>query len=841
MRQCTRWIFVSCFLLSLCTAKLTGQSVVRGLVIDKENRQPIDVATIQLIRGKNALALNYTLTDNKGAFTLPLPQPMDSLTVSVSLLGYKTIRQTIRSGQYVVVEMEPQLFHLKEVEIHPGRVWGRQDTIHYDVTRFLSPKDRAIKDVLRKLPGIDIDDLGKISYNGKEISHFYIEGLDLTHGKYKQISDNLRAEAVQKVQIMENHQPIRILQKKIKTEDIALNLQLKPEFRDRWLLSGEGAIGTLPLLWKGGIDALQIGRRSQSAYLYKGNNIGQDVSEDQNLLTKVPEFNLPEPIAPAFLNQIPHSAPLKKERWLFNRIHSLSINRLHKLDEDTQLRINAGFIHDLQTQERGSETTYYQTNDTVQISERSESQVRSDRTDLQIGLENNSQERYLKNQFSATGDWQSGLTHISGNALISGKASLEQRIKTPTFVAQNRFHGLWNRDSYTMEAQSLLRYNGQSAKLCLDHETSPMDLKDFYTDNALTFLKKRGSLTQRYTAGIIGEISTIENNLQTYFSPDYQWTGYKWTLSLSIPFKWTGYTGADFSRLSLDPTLSAIYKLNYAWRFSGHASYKERYGDMTDLYARPYRINYRNTIWNNGTLPVYRQQLYSVYGEYKNTAREFFITLHLTHMYDKSNLIDEQRIQEGQIQRVSLALSAHGSGWSARSTVSKGFYDWGLKTSLETCFGINKSEQMSEGQRLPYQSCFMRYEPKVIWTPDRHWETSYQASFQYGGTKIGTQTRLTPLWNSIQQFRLSYLFSPFEANLYLDHYHNDVNAEKSVDALFADLSIGWKSKRWQLTAIATNLFDKRTYGYSQYTALERYTSWIQIRPREFIISLRLMI
>ena len=161
--------------------------------------------------------------------------------------------------------MEPQVFSLKEVEIHPGRVWGRQDTINYDVTRFLSPKDQSIKDVLRKLPGIDIDDLGKISYNGKEIRNFYVEGLDLTNGKYKQISENLRADAVQNIQVMENHQPIRVLQRKIKTEDVALNLKLRPEFRDRWLINAEGGLGASPFLWKGAADALQISRSSQSA------------------------------------------------------------------------------------------------------------------------------------------------------------------------------------------------------------------------------------------------------------------------------------------------------------------------------------------------------------------------------------------------------------------------------------------------------------------------------------------------------------------------------------------------------------------------------------------------
>lgn len=197
-------------------------------------------------------------------------------------------------------------------------------------------------------------------------------------------------------------------QRKSKTEDVALNLKLRPEFRDRWLINAEGRSRRIPVLMENGAaDALQISRSSQSAYLYKGNNTGQDVSDEQNTLTESPESRLSEPKVPQFLLQPSFSAPLKKERWLFNHIHSLSANRLYKLNENTQLRINAGYIHDRQTQERGSETTYYQSEDTIHLTEQSDSRIRSDQANLNIGVENNSQERYLKNQSSATGDWQS--------------------------------------------------------------------------------------------------------------------------------------------------------------------------------------------------------------------------------------------------------------------------------------------------------------------------------------------------------------------------------------------------------------------------------------------------
>lgn len=843
MRRIIQQIHTFCLLTLLCPAGLAAQSAIRGIVIDKESLLPVDAATVQLTRGDTdaSMPINYTLSNHEGTFTLPQPKRMDSLFVSVSLLGYQTQRQAVQVRQPLRFELEPQVFNLEEVEIRPGRVWGRQDTINYDVTQFLSPKDRSIQDVLRKLPGIDIDDLGKISYNGKQITNFYVEGLDLTNGKYKQISENLRADAVQNVQVMENHQPIRVLQKKIKTEDVALNLKLKREFRDRWLVNMEGGLGASPLLWKGGADALQISRKSQSAYLYKGNNTGQDVLSEQDLLTELSDSRLSEPVVPSFLEQPQFSAPLKKERWLFNDIHSLSANRLYKLNEETQLRINTGYTHDLQTQERGSETTYYQSNDTIHIAEQSDSRIRSDRAELHIGLENNAQDRYLKNQFSVTGNWQSSLSQITNLLSSNENTTLDQRIRTPRLDLRNQFRNLWNRDNYTLEAHSLLRYHDASAKLTLGDNRYPMDIRDFYTDNSFSFLRKKGSLTQQYTAGLTAEISNIEKSLQAYIVPDYQWNAYKWTLSLRIPLKWSGYTGIDFSRISLGPSLSIIYKLNYAWRFTAHASYKERYGNMADLYDTPYRTDYRNRVWNSGILPVQQQQIYSIYGEYKNTAREFFITLNLTHNRISSNRIFEQRILDGQIQRVFLPLSNHASGWSAKNTLSKGFYDWGIKTSLTSLFGSSEAEQMSEGERLPYLYRFMRYEPKIIWTPDRHWETSYEAGIQYGETKIGERTQLTPLWNITQQIRLSYIFSPFEANLSLQHYHNDVSANQTVNAIFADLSIGWKAKYWQIMGTATNLFDKRIYGYTEYSSLESYTSWVRIRPREFMITFRFQI
>ena len=197
-------LYILILLLTACS--LSAQQTIKGIVTDAENGQPVDAATVQIRKAGRQVPLTYTLTKADGTFILPLRQADDSLFVHVSLLGYKAIRQKITAGATLRIRLEPEVFTLKEVEIRPGRVYGRQDTINYDVSQFISPKDEAIKDVLKKLPGVDVDDDGKISYNGKNISKFYVEGMDLTDGRYNQLTNNLQANAVKSVQVMENHQ-----------------------------------------------------------------------------------------------------------------------------------------------------------------------------------------------------------------------------------------------------------------------------------------------------------------------------------------------------------------------------------------------------------------------------------------------------------------------------------------------------------------------------------------------------------------------------------------------------------------------------------------------------------
>lgn len=823
-----------CLIIFIHTYTLTAQTTFQGVVTDAGSGEPVEMATVQLLRGEGQRLVGYGLTGTDGRYSVKSGNGADSLQLVVSLLGYKTQRTAVAPGETVNFRLEMEEFSLREVEIRPGRVWGRQDTINYDVSQFLSPRDESIKDVIKKLPGIEVDDLGRISYNGKEISKFYVEGMDLTDGRYSQITNNLQAKSVETLQVLENHQPVRILQDKIRVEDTAINLKLKPEFRDKWMVNLRGGVGASAdrVLWEGQADALQLSRGSQSSYIYKGNNRGVDVTDEQLMLARFHSNRLREPAVPSFLSQPSLLAPLKKERLLFNNVHTLSGNRLYRLNEDTQLRINAGYTYDRHKQQRSNETTYYQPEDTVTLSDQSRNRIRSQEARLSINLENNAADRLLANKFSASGN------RTAGYSSITGSRPLEQKITTTDLGLKNDFRTLRNRGMYTLEVRSLSRFNHLPGELRVDSVKQSLPLNHFYTDNSFSLLRKKGNLSHRYTAGITGQASNIKNGISAYLTPNWQASLRKVQATLDAPVVWTSFSGGDFSRFAVNPSLSLQYKYNYAWRYSLNASYREQYGNITDFYRADYLTDYRNRIRNNGKLSVLRLQYYSAYGEYKNTIQEFFASLSVSHSRTWSNRTYEQLFEEGTVVLAARDRSNTGTGWTLRGTLSKGFYDWRMKTSLNYIFSTQQGERISNGQKMDYQFRYMQYEPKITWSPSPRFEAGYQSSLRYGGSTVGGSTRLAPLWNIAQKLQASYILFPVEVNLSVDHSLNDVSSSKTVNAFFADAFLRWKSPTWQIDFIASNLFNKKQYGYTEYASLESYTSRIGIRGREFLVTAR---
>src|SRR5690606_24434175 len=204
-------------------------------------------------------------------------------------------------------------------------------------------QDRVIGDIIRKLPGIEMEG-DRILYQGKPIQKYMVNNLDLMEGRYGMINKNMPADAVKSVQVVENDQPIKILDSLVFCDRASLNLELK-----KFTTTGTGKLGTgyAPGLWEVNLTPITFGKTFQALYSLQSNNIGDDVSKQLRRYYTGCAFSYgasrsDEQRGPSYTGVRGVSIPGFDERkWLDTRIGLLTANMLQKLDDGLELKGNA--------------------------------------------------------------------------------------------------------------------------------------------------------------------------------------------------------------------------------------------------------------------------------------------------------------------------------------------------------------------------------------------------------------------------------------------------------------------------------------------------------------------
>jgi hypothetical protein len=291
----------------------------------------------------------------------------------------------------------------------------------------------------------------------------------------------------------------------------------------------------------------------------------------------------------------------------------------------------------------------------------------------------------------------------------------------------------------------------------------------------------------------------------------------------------------------VNPSLAVRYKLGYAWSFSVSGGEKEGYGEVTDFYASPYRRDYRTEVVPNGLLAVTRRQSYTARADYKRTALELFASLALQYERGTSNRLYGLMFEGEQVSLHALERRNLSSAGILRGRLSKGVYSRRLTASLDYSLRLSRGEQEVQGEPVEFREGRMLYEPEIRWIPVPGLEASWRATFLRRSSVMGEATRLPALWNRVQRLELSYTCLGMEINVSGEHYVNELGEGQSAGVFFGDCSLRWKSpgrRQLVLGLSATNLFNRQQYRYTLYEALQTYTSRINLRGREALVSLQ---
>ena len=811
----------------------TQAQTIRGQVTDSLTHEPLPGATVTLHRSAETSILDYAITDDEGRFSFKRSE-VKALNISITYLGYKKKTLPIIAGKEMRIELLPDVITLKEVTIQSGRISMRKDTIKYDLARFASNKDSNVKDVLKKLPGIDVDEnTGQISYQGKAISHFYVEGMDVTGGSYNQVNENLKADAVESAEVIERHQPIRSLRNKVPTDKIALNLKLKPEARAKWIWNTQAALGYGDeALYDVRLNALQLAKSKQELYTYKGNHSGKDLTTELEQLT-FNDVHQPDEV-PSLIGLPAFSMPLEKHRLLNNDTHLLSLNRIRRKDEVKQNRLSFRYLHDEQGRKQGTDETYHYPSDTLRIVDMQDHRLRTDLLRAEWDYEKNAEQAFTRNVLTFQGKRTDVLSEMRGDF------DLTQRIRTDQVEAENRFSTIYNKENHTWGLRSYLHYTYLPSSLKFGNTKQDINLHQAYTDNQFYYLRKKNGFGIELITGINGRLTSMEDfkahRLQLYAQPIFSWERNNFRIAATPVVDWERYPNQKESRTHFNPRLYLRHNLSSRWSIQASASLHHQSESPEAFYPSTHYADYRTLVRMKEEIGNIQSQSYMFYTEYKRPVKEFFWTLTLSHFNTRRDYLTHTDYQGKEFMITSLEHRHRTESYQARSIISKGFYDWNLKASLEGIYNYGKGKQAGQGIIQPYESRWLSLKPKISWTPFAWFSASYQSTLTRSETRISTT--LPALWEVQQRLSLSIGNEDFNLNLNGEHYYNELSVDESKSTWLADAGIQYNVGKCRWTLSLNNLFNQEEFRYTTYSDVRSFTSWMKIRPRECVVSLQ---
>lgn len=333
-----------------------GQTIKGELINNTTGKKLFKPVTVLFKELGKAVTKEFVLVNN-GMFTKKLKANYTNLEITVKSFNYYDevyVIKNINKDETYQINISLSSYSketIGEVIIKSRKkISVAKDTVTYNVASFKNKTDRKIQDVLKKLPGIEVEPSGVIKYRGKPIETVLLDGDNLFDRNYTIGTKNINVDAVTKIQALSHYSSNSVLHGIEHSEKTALNLILKENKTD---YSGESEIGLgidEDVTFKTDIGATLLGlnKRIKSFGLINYNNVGLSTSPfdyfyNKYNFEKIQESNY---IAyePVSINK--NYFGIKKELINPNSELFLNYNLLYKLSKKTKIKLNTYYLTD---------------------------------------------------------------------------------------------------------------------------------------------------------------------------------------------------------------------------------------------------------------------------------------------------------------------------------------------------------------------------------------------------------------------------------------------------------------------------------------------------------------
>lgn len=182
---------------------------IQGSIVDKNDNKKLSGVTVALLNGKDSSNIKFAVTNNDGGFEFINLSEGDFI-VKASIIGYKTFIQTVnispaKSNDMGTISLEKSSSELQNLTIitKGAAIVQKDDTSQYNAKQYQVNPDATTEDLVKKMPGITIDNKGTITAHGEQVKKVTVDGKDFFGDDATSALKNIPAVAVDKIQVFD--------------------------------------------------------------------------------------------------------------------------------------------------------------------------------------------------------------------------------------------------------------------------------------------------------------------------------------------------------------------------------------------------------------------------------------------------------------------------------------------------------------------------------------------------------------------------------------------------------------------------------------------------------------
>lgn len=867
---------------------LSQEKELSGEILDEKDGY-LESANVLLMTNDNII-LSFSISDKFGRFTIDASsaQNLDNLFLEVQHVAYEKERRLISENKSIYnFKLTPKLNNLEEVIIEDKPLTTRLgDTLIYNVQKFAKNEDRSIGDVLRRMPGIIVASDGTIYYNNKEIENLYIHGDDLMAGKYSLATKVINKDDILSVDVIRNHQPIKVLQDKLFSDRTSINLKLKDE--NKLKLSAQAKLGLgFPEQYDVAFTPILLNKKVKFINQVASNNSGIDYRMDfkelgsKNMLSKLDNENILFSLSQGTVGP----PDLSTKDYYTNTSSSINLNNLYTFKNGLKLRLNLQGLIDKNTLNYTNEIINYTGNDTVIFFENQNVVNRPKILLSSINLMKNEDNYFFNNNFKINYNLNKNSSDLNFNS-----ESFSQNLKQDEFQISNDFSFIPHLSKNGIaEIRLLTEFNNKMDRLDIasgyqlpipeeSHEyygvRQELDLPSVYFNGSLSYKIPSNFITQDYKFGYLRENRELNSGLflksdntlviyenstnnvewgknRFYFNSEFNFETDKIRANLNLPINYQTINYLEIGNalenterdLFFNPNAILQYMFSLEKRLTLNYFHQTNFGNISQVFPGVILQNYRTVISNDSYLQKSAEDSFSLSYNLENSANLLFLDGEISFKNLRFDNIKSYTVENDVISSNLLPLENEQTDWGLRLGLSKYLFKFKTKFSLDTQLNHSTFESVLNEKLVPFRT-------NSIFLNSNFSKSFFDIlTFDYIPRAIWIFSKFSSSEDSMIE-EVSYHTFRFEQNLNLtltptqlldikvnsNYILIDQNDLPKNDYLLFNLNFQhrFKGNKFDLNLDITNLFNVREYRLLNITQNQQINSNYQLRGRMII-------